>query len=289
MLDLLKTLNIAEKAALMGREVLLNYFGQLRNISEKDQAGLVSEADVESERVISEFLLSELPDIPILGEEGSYQNPNQSTVVRSDAQKHKKGLWLIDPLDGTTNYIHKFPLYCVSIGLEIDGELVVGVCDVPIFKKTYLAARGHGAFVKTNEGLRSLATAGKVSQTTAISVSQRTNLNEALVATGFSSYDKSVDQLNIFSSMVHEVRGVRRSGSAALDLCMVAEGVFDGYWEKNLSPWDTAAGALLVTEAGGVVTTYFDDVYDPFKKTIVAGNPHIHKKIKNVIQKHARP
>ncbi|MCB0351569.1 MAG: inositol monophosphatase [Bdellovibrionales bacterium] len=265
MIDLKKAEKVALKAALLGREVLLSYFGQLSNVAEKNQAGLVSEADLESERVISEYILKEFPETTIFAEEGSYNKPGQSP----DMQTRQKGVWLIDPLDGTTNYVHKFPIYCVSIGLEYAGELVVAACDVPALKKTYTATRGGGAYA---DGQR-------------LSVSSQKTLSESLLATGFSAYDITPTQLKIFGSLMQEVRGVRRAGSAAFDLCLVAEGVFDAYWEKNLSPWDTAAGALLVTEAGGVVTTYDSDSYSPFDKTIVAGNKDIHGLVRDRIQR----
>ncbi|OFZ14016.1 MAG: hypothetical protein A2Z20_10385 [Bdellovibrionales bacterium RBG_16_40_8] len=263
MLNLDKAAQVALKAAIKGRYVLLEYFGRLSQVSEKNQAGLVSEADLESERVITEYLLAEFPAMRVLGEESDYKNPGQGP----DISERKNGLWIIDPLDGTTNYVHKFPIYCVSIGLEYDGELVVAACDVPMLNKTYSAIKGRGAYVNDQK----------------IYVSNRQKLTESLLATGFSAYDKSTEQLEIFASLVNEVRGIRRAGSAACDLCMVAEGIFDGYWEKNLSPWDTAAGALIVTEAGGVVTSYDSDSYSPFDKTIVAGNPDIQRQIKKRI------
>jgi myo-inositol-1(or 4)-monophosphatase len=264
MIDLNRAEKVAIKAAHLGREILLDYFGQLTNVSEKNQAGLVSEADVASEKAIIEFLKSEFPDIGVFGEESSFQNPG----YRPDEATRRKGLWLIDPLDGTTNYVHKFPIYCVSIGLEYQGNLVVAACDVPIFKKTYTAVRGKGAYANGEK----------------LSVSSRSKITESLLATGFSSYDTSREQLEIFASLVTESRGLRRAGSAAYDLCLVAEGIFDGYWEKNLFPWDTAAGALLVREAGGVVTEFDSDTYTPFDKTLVCGNPVIHKFLKNRIR-----
>lgn len=265
MIDVDKALQVAHKAALLGREVLLNYFGHLKDVSEKDQAGLVSEADVESERVISEYLLSEFPTTSIYGEEGEHSKQDKSL----DPEKRKRGVWLIDPLDGTTNYVHKFPIYCVSIGFEYEGELLAAACDVPCLRKTYLAAKNRGATLE-----------GEILQ-----VSHRKTLGESLLATGFSAYDKSAmrEQLQIFGALMPQVRGIRRAGSAAFDLCMVAEGVFDAYWEKNLSPWDTAAGALLVREAGGVVTSYDQDHFDPFMRSILAGNPAVHGAVRQQI------
>lgn len=265
-LDLNKARDVAYKAALLGREVLLDHFGHLSKVSEKDQAGLVSEADIESEKVITTYLRSEYPDFAILGEEGGYLNKSKNANKPID----ERALWIIDPLDGTTNYVHQFPIYCISIGLEFEGELVVGVCDVPVFKKTYSAVRGGGAYV---EGRR-------------LKVSERSSIEKALLATGFSSYDKSAlrAQLQVFGELVGEARGVRRAGSAVYDLCLVAEGIFDAYWEQNLSPWDTAAGALLVQEAGGVVTTFDTDAFSPFDNSIIAGNPKIHAHVQKRIR-----
>ncbi len=259
MIDLDKALKCATKAAIIGRQVLTEYFGRLAHVSEKDQAGLVSEADKESERQISEYLLSEMPEIAILGEESAYNKQGFGLV----GDERKKGLWLIDPLDGTTNYVHKLPIYCVSIGLEFAGELQVAVVDVPTLDRFYTAVRGRGAFVNGER----------------MQVSNRFPVSNALLATGFSSYDKAAlaQQLKVFGSLVGEARGIRRAGSAAYDLCLVAEGVFDGYWERNLQPWDSAAGALLVREAGGMVTNYNGEKYDPFDNTLVAGNPKIHQ------------
>jgi myo-inositol-1(or 4)-monophosphatase len=265
MIDFNEALKAAQNAARLGREVLLDYFGDLSQVSEKDQAGLVSEADIESERVVSEYLLKAFPETSVYGEEGSYAKTHELP----DEKTRRKGLWLIDPLDGTTNYVHQFPIYCVSIGFEFEGELSVAVCDVPAFRKTYTAIIGKGAFVDGKK----------------MHVSQRKKLSESLLATGFSSSDKTKTQIEIFGSLIPEVRGIRRAGSAAFDLCLVAEGVFDAYWEKNLSPWDTAAGALLVTEAGGSVTTYDSNTYSPFDKTIVAGNPEIHLVVRDRIRK----
>lgn len=264
--DLAKAERVAIKAALLGREILLDHFGKLTKVSEKDQAGLVSEADVASEVAISQLLKSEFPQFSILGEESSHLNPGQSL----DEADRKKGIWIIDPLDGTTNYVHKFPIYCVSIGLEVEGELVLGVCDVPVFERTYHAIRGGGAYANDEK----------------IKVSGRSTIEQALLATGFSSYDKSAlkSQIQIFSSLVGETRGVRRAGSAVYDMCMVAEGIFDAYWERNLSPWDTAAATVIVREAGGVVTNYDSNSYSAFDKSIVAGNPAIHAHVKKRIQ-----
>lgn len=265
-LNLSAALDTALNASRRGREVLLHYFGQLKHVQDKVQAGLVSEADVESEKVITAALKQGLPGVGVLGEEGAYASHDES--LRAD-------MWVVDPLDGTTNYVHGFPIFCISIGLRWRGELSVGVIDVPMLGKTYTCIKGQGAFVNGER----------------LNVSRRSQVREALLATGFFPDNVSAlkEQLTIFSNLVYEARGIRRAGAAAYDLCMVAEGVFDAFWEKNLKPWDTAAGALMVREAGGVCWTYDGAEYDLGQDSILAGNPHIVPQISRRIQSLCHP
>ncbi|UXR64318.1 inositol monophosphatase [Bdellovibrio bacteriovorus] len=255
--DWKQVLGQAIKAVSLGREVLLNYFGNLEHVEEKFQAGLVSEADKESERVIAEHLKKNFPEIEFLGEETFAASHGTGTNV-AWSKAGPNGRWILDPLDGTTNYVHRFPIFCISLGLEIDGQIQLAVIDVPILKETYTAIRGQGAFVNGRP----------------LSISKNTELKKGLLATGFVSEHEHVisEQLRIFDDMVRKCRGVRRPGAAAYDLAQVARGVFDGYWERNIQPWDAAAGILLVEEAGGVVQTYRGDKYTPYKNSIVAGN-----------------
>jgi myo-inositol-1(or 4)-monophosphatase len=249
-------LYLAIQAARMGREVLLDYLGKLKMVEEKESAGLVSEADREAEKIIFSHLRRHFPNDTFLGEETSFLN--KAEILRLSTTK---GRWIVDPLDGTTNFVHQFPVFCVSIGYEWEGSLQLAVIDVPIFGEVYTAIKGHGAFCN-----------GKKLQ-----VSQTSSLEKSLLATGFfPDIERNLEeQIKIFSRIVRKVRGVRRAGAAAYDLCMVARGVFDGYWEKNLQPWDSAAGALLVREAGGLVETYRGKNYDPFCNSLVAGNSTI--------------
>jgi len=253
-LDLSQALNVAQNAAAAGRQVLLDHFGRLKKVQEKDQAGLVSEADVASEKAIAAVLQKEFPGIPFLGEEGAYLAQNNTVSETS---------WVVDPLDGTTNYVHGFHIFNISIGLQWKGELVVGVVDVPLLNKTYYATKGGGAFVN-GEPLK---------------VSRCKSVRESLLATGFFHENEQAlrQNIKIFSDLVFEARGIRRPGAAAYDLCLVAEGVFDAYWEPNLKPWDSAAGTLLVREAGGVVLNYEGDSYKLTDKTILAGNADLAK------------
>lgn len=241
------------QATRIARKVLLDYYGRLSQVEEKHLAGLVSEADKESEKVIKNFLLNKYPQTEFMGEESSFAGENVAPGRASS-----KPRWICDPLDGTTNYIHQFPIFCISIGLEHNGELLLGVIDVPMLGETYSAIKGQGAFVNGKK----------------IKINANKNLNKALLATGFFPDDKSAlkEQIQLFSAIVGDCRGIRRAGAAAYDLCQVARGVFDGFWEKNLSPWDVAAGQLIVEEAGGVVRTYENKPHDPYCKSIVAGN-----------------
>lgn len=261
-LDLPKALNSAKKAARAGREVLLHYFGQLKKVQEKAQAGLVSEADVESERVIGEILGTEFPQIPFLGEEGAFSAGDSQVKASS---------WVVDPLDGTTNYVHGFHVFCVSIGLQWQNDVVLGVVDVPILDKTYWSAKGQGAFLNGER----------------IQVSERRAIKDSLLATGFFPDNSGAlkQNLKIFSDLVFEARGIRRAGAAAYDLCLVAEGVFDAFWEPNLKPWDAAGGVSLVREAGGVVWNYADGDYKLGDSTLLAGNPEICQAIRERILK----
>lgn len=254
----------------LGREVLLSYYGNLAHVEAKLQAGLVSEADRESESTIQKFLALHYPSVQFLGEESAYLQR-----VKNLAPVEKGARWILDPLDGTTNYIHRFPIFCISLALEIDNEIQMAVVDVPLLNETYTAIKGRGAFLNGQK----------------ISISKTSNLMDAFLATGFVAEHENVisEQLTIFSEIVRKCRGVRRPGAAAYDLCLVAKGVFDGFWERNLQPWDSAAGLLLVQEAGGVVETYRGQKYHPFLNSCVAGNAQLVKEIQSVLMKHVGP
>ena len=220
------------------------------DVALKGDKNLVTEVDQESERLIVEHLLGAYPGHGIIAEEGEY--PPGTSPFR----------WIIDPLDGTTNYTHGFPWFCVSIGLESAGELVAGVIYNPMHDELFTAASGGGAFLNGSR----------------LHVSGRSPLKNTLLGTGF-PYDCASDPANNFANFIafqKSARGIRRAGAAALDLAYVAAGRLDGFWELKLKPWDVAAGVLLVREAGGVVTTFDGTAYDVFNHRIVASNGLIH-------------
>ena len=246
-------LHLALQAARLGREVLLKYAGKLRSVQKKHLAGWVSEADKESERVIFNFLNEKFPQDLLLGEE-SFEDGNDLPIASS-------GRWILDPLDGTTNYIHGFPAYAVSLGYEREGKILLGVVDCPALGEVYCGVAGGGSWVN---GVK-------------LQTSQTQSMNEALLATGFFGEveEDLQEQLRIFGGIVRKCRGVRRAGAAAYDMCLVAKGVFDAFWEHGLSPWDTAAGQIIVQEAGGVTRTYEGKEYNPFEETLVCSNPFL--------------
>jgi myo-inositol-1(or 4)-monophosphatase len=226
-------------------------------IREKPEAGLVTLADIESERICVKILHQLRPDFSFLTEE------------KTIAQTQGQGRWVIDPLDGTTNFVHGFPMFCVSLAAVWEGQVIAGVIYHPILKDTYSAALGKGA--KLN---------GKK-----LHVSHTSTLEDSLLTTGF-TYRKNAllhMEMQAFEELSRVARAVRRPGSAALDLAYTARGVFDGFWERNLAAWDIAAGSLLVTEAGGKVTNFKGDPLTLDQPAIVATNSRLHDHLLNAI------
>jgi myo-inositol-1(or 4)-monophosphatase len=264
--DLSRYLDAAFAACDGASQILNSYFGNLRMIDEKFQAGLVSEADRESEKFIIDLLQSRFPEHGILGEESGLFSGLASENSQST---NGSALWMIDPLDGTTNYIHQFPFFCISIGLEVAGELVLGVVDAPKLGMRCHAVKGGGAFMNGEP----------------IHVSSRKLFKDGLFATGFSAHDSELDeQLDLLTHIVRDSRGIRRAGAAALDMCYVAQGVFDVFWEKNLQPWDTAAGTVIAQEAGAIVTDMRGHAFDPRMKSVLCGTPALHQQVLEHLQ-----
>jgi myo-inositol-1(or 4)-monophosphatase len=238
--------------------LLMEYFHRHVAIEYKGEADLVTIADRKSEALIRERLREHWHSHDILGEEGGLLDTG------SDYR------WYVDPLDGTTNFAHGFPVFCVSMALEHKGQRVAGVIYDPTRDELFAAEQGSGAYLNQQR----------------IHVSKTANLAESLVATGFPSHKRHKNP-NIF--FYHQItlrtHGVRRAGSAALDLCCVACGRFDGFWEFNLNPWDTAAGVLLVEEAGGRITNFHGGPFELTSRETLASNGLVHEELLNEFEK----
>ena len=228
-------------------------------IEHKNAVNLVTDADTQAEQAIIERIREAHPEHQILAEE-------QGIVVQNDSSYK----WVIDPLDGTTNFAHGFPAYCVSIGVEYQGSCILGVVFDPTRQELFVGETGGGAFLNDQP----------------IRVSQTASLNAALVVTGF-GYDireTSNNNLDYFARFALRAQGVRRMGAAALDLCYVASGRLDGYWELKLHPWDTAAGVVILEEAGGQVTDLQGNPYSIYGTGIVASNGQFHNEMVDVLR-----
>lgn len=253
-------MTLAQRLAEGAGEILLGYYGSLRR-ADADRKGtprdLVSKADIEAER----YLVDGIPAADdILGEEGTDRDTGA-------ARK-----WIIDPLDGTVNFLHGLPFWCVSIGVIEDGALRAAVVHAPVLKQTWTAEAGAGCRLNGEPA----------------TLSGTHDLAEAIVATGFAYRRNEVADQNFdnFAAIGLKAAGIRRMGAAALDLALVASGTLDGFWELHLNAWDVAAGTLLVREAGGVVTDFagseaLDDVL--FGRNIVAGNRGVHAEIRALL------
>ncbi len=251
---------IAVQAARQGGAILLDYAKKGFHVHTKDQAiNLVTEADLRSEEAVIETIRRAFPQHQILSEEQGLQDIPTNPIK-----------WIIDPLDGTTNFTHGFPMYNVSIGVEYEGTCVLGVVYDPTRDELFLAQKGMGA---TLNG-------------TPIHVSTTPKLNVALLVTGF-AYDVHTakdNNLKEFCAFTLRARGMRRTGTAAIDLCYIACGRFDGFWELQLNPWDTAAGKVIVEEAGGKITNYAGEPYSIYGSTIIATNGLIQQEMIDVLK-----
>lgn len=253
-------IHIAIDAAREAGKFLFENVGKIKNIERKigQETNLVTEIDKQSEKLIIKKIQQHYPDHAILGEEGGAQD--QKSEYR----------WIIDPLDGTTNFTHGLPIFCVTIGIEHKNEIVAGVIYDPNRDELFTAEKGKGAFLNGKK----------------ISVTKTDSLINSLLVTGF-PYNVNENPQNViehFINFLPKAQGVRRLGSAAIDLAYVACGRFDGYWEVYLHPWDKAAGILLVKEAGGIVTNFANDANDIiYNPNTLATNGLIHTKMLDVI------
>lgn len=241
--------------------ILTKYYQHLKKIERKRNAGIVTEADKLSEAYLMRTILKKFPNSSIITEESG------------EFLKESDLCWVLDPLDGTTNYAHGFPWFCVSIGLLKEGKPQAGVIWNPISKELFSGEKGQGA---TLNGKR-------------IRVSKTKEIRDSLLGTGF-YYTKGVElkeEMEIFTRMNEFALGVRRPGSAALDMAYVACGRYEAFWERRLSPWDVAAGFVLVSEAGGTVSNYQGAPTTIFDREVIASNGFIHKRITKIIRKGA--
>jgi myo-inositol-1(or 4)-monophosphatase len=249
--DLVRAREVAIEAARAAGALLRRRMDSIREVRHKSAIDIVTDVDLESEQLVCATLSAAFPTHTILGEEGGARG-GSDTRFR----------WIVDPLDGTTNYAHGFPFFAVSIGLEVDGRLTLGVAYAPSLDEMYVAEAGHGAFVNDRP----------------IHVSATDDLMQALLATGF-PYDRAEfgRALRSFEMMSRRSQAVRRAGSAVLDLCYVASGRLDGYWEHQISPWDIAAGALIVVEAGGRVSATDGSEFRVDGGQVLASNGRVHE------------
>jgi myo-inositol-1(or 4)-monophosphatase len=257
-MDLAELQRTAVKAAFEGAVELKTYFGKLDAVSKKGRTDLVTQADVASEAKIIKTLRTRYPEHAILAEEGG--TTNGKGPVR----------WVIDPLDGTTNYAHGLPIFCISIAAEASGDTIVGVVLSPLGGELFTAIKGKGAFLNDRP----------------IRVSTSTPVSDSLLITGFPYEwgDQRAHIMGRFERCSVAARGVRRLGAAALDLCFIASGRADAYWETQLKPWDAAAGVLIAREAGAAVTDFSGKAYRYETTELLASNGHIHTEMISLLQ-----
>ena len=256
-------LTTAVEAVVRAGGVQMAHFGRDIRVDKKGTIDLVTEVDLAVERAFRELIADRFPDHQILGEE-----LGGATGKAAPAGP----CWLFDPIDGTTNYAHGVPIFCASLALEIDGVPEVAAVYDPNRKELFTAERGGGAFLNGAP----------------LHVSSAAQLVDALLVTGF-PYDvhSRIDEIvGLFGAFVAKARAVRRLGSAAIDLCWVAAGRMDGFWEADLKPWDTAGGALIVAEAGGRVTDIHGRAFTSRGGHVLASNGHLHEAMLEVIRRH---
>lgn len=259
--------DLAVNAARAGAAVLMGYWQRL----DRDDADLkgrhdwVSRADRESERAIVEYLREHSPDDHFLGEEGGAMGA--ASGVRSSDR-----VWIIDPLDGTSNYLQQFPVWSVSIALRRSGEMTAGVVYEPLRELMFVAEKGAGAFMNDKR----------------LRISSHASLDGSFLATGFPF--RAMEHLDVYTSIFHDVvaltKGLRRAGSAALDLAYTAAGIFDGFFELHLAPWDVAAGSVLIREAGGVVSDFSGGEQFWERGNIVGATPGVHAEMLSLIARY---
>jgi myo-inositol-1(or 4)-monophosphatase len=256
-MDMERIKRVGVAAACNGGKVLKAHFGRLRSVRKKGAIDLVTEADIRSEAAIVDTIAKVFPNHAILAEE-------------SGSHAGSGGRWIIDPLDGTTNFAHNLPLFCVSIAFAVDDRISAGFVLAPLLGELFVGVKDQGAQLNG----------------TPIAVSSTRTLADSLLVTGF-PYDHQTifdSVMGRFGRCLTATQGVRRLGSAALDLCYVAGGRFDGFWEQHLKPWDTAAGFLIATEAGARTTVFSGAPYSIDNDEIVSTNGAIHDELLSLLE-----
>jgi len=255
-------LNIMVQAATKAGRSLSRDFGEVENlqVSLKGPADFVSNADRRAEQIVFEELQKARPTYGFLGEEG--------TEVKGTDGQHR---WIVDPLDGTTNFLHGIPMFAVAIALERGSEIVASVIYNPVMDELYTAEKGGGAWLNDRKRLR---------------VGSRKHLADAVIVTGINSQGRSIDllQLKQLAQVTPAVAGIRRTGSASTDLAWVASGRFDGYWEAGLKPWDVAPGMLMVREAGGTTTDYAGTTGSVWNGQVISGNENLQGQLLKIVK-----
>lgn len=251
-------LNFAIRVARDAGRLLRDRVGTRIDIEHKGSINIVTDVDLASERLIREAISTYYPRHEILAEEGGL------------SESGSEYRWIVDPLDGTTNYAHGYPIFCVSIALECNGEVKLGVVYDPMRDELFAAEQGGGAALNNRP----------------IRVSKTAELMQGLLSTGFPYDIKTSKMTNLehWANFAMNAQALRRDGAAALDLCYVACGRFDGFWELNLSPWDTAAGALIVAEAGGRTSDFAGGPFSNYKSEVLASNGLIHDRMIEVLK-----
>jgi myo-inositol-1(or 4)-monophosphatase len=251
-------LEFAVHLALESGKIQRTHFEKTLSIQHKGEINLVTNVDFECERRIIELVRQHFPGDEVISEE------------KTNLFEPGKNRWIVDPLDGTTNYAHGYPFFCTSVGYEVDGDVLAGAVYNPIMEELFWASRGEGAFLNGRQ----------------IRVSTIKEMKQALLVSGF-PYDVATNpdnNLDHWAAFIMRAQALRRDGSAGLNLSYVAAGRFDGFWELNLSPWDMAAGALIVREAGGTVTGLYGEAFDLYRGGVLASNGLVHQDMVSVLR-----
>lgn len=286
-------LNFAISVAKKAGSFVLQESDKPMKISKKSKNNLVTQADKASEKLIINEIKKAYPNHAIIAEESSFKNPKTL-----DSITNAKYIWLVDPIDGTTNFAHGLYQYAISLGLfkkkivnasknyqYLEGELILGVVFAPALGELFYAEKGKGAFLEKiipSDIKKSFRP--KIHSKIRLKVSKTKKVSESLLVTGFPTEGRELS-VKYFTKMIYECQAIRRLGSAALDLCYTAAGYFDGYWEFKLKAWDIAAGALIVSEAGGKVTDTNGNLLDLYGQDILASNGKVHKEMVKIFRK----